>query len=93
MKHRSEAINCRLWRCASINTKAIYRNKYTAAVGFDFAQPTERSRVERSCKRLAQKSKLANTGIFFLGNHLSKFQENINNERWRNRKSVADRYI
>jgi len=37
------------------STQTIYRNKYTAAVGF------------------AQKSKLANTGIFFLGNHLSTF--------------------
>ncbi|MDR9893847.1 hypothetical protein G7B40_004560 [Aetokthonos hydrillicola Thurmond2011] len=26
----------------------IYRNKYTTAVGFGFAQPTERARVERS---------------------------------------------
>ncbi|WP_292739859.1 hypothetical protein [Nostoc sp. JL31] len=25
----------------------IYKNKYTDAVGFDFAQPTDRSRVER----------------------------------------------
>ncbi|WP_334895202.1 hypothetical protein [Nostoc sp.] len=28
--------------------KVIYKNKYTDAVGFDFAQPTDRSRVERS---------------------------------------------
>jgi len=52
--------------------KAIYRNKYTTAVGFDYfdfaqykyAQATVRSRVERSRQRLAQKSKLANTEVF-----------------------------
>jgi hypothetical protein len=32
----------------------IHRNKYTVAVGFDFAQPTDRSRVERSRNSLIQ---------------------------------------
>ncbi|WP_339378165.1 hypothetical protein [Calothrix sp. NIES-2100] len=35
-----------IFRCDR-HIKAIYRNKYTAAVGFDFAQPTPESRVER----------------------------------------------
>ncbi|WP_143854071.1 hypothetical protein [Nostoc sp. 'Peltigera membranacea cyanobiont' 210A] len=30
------------------STEVIYKNKYTDAVGFDFAQPTDRSRVERT---------------------------------------------
>jgi hypothetical protein len=46
-------------------------NKSTRTVDFDFAQPTDGSRVERSRWRsLSARRQLVNGGTFFLGNHL-----------------------
>ena len=47
-------------------------NKSTRAVDFDFAQPTDRSRVERSRWRsLSARRQLVNGGTFFLRDRLA----------------------
>jgi hypothetical protein len=47
--------------------KVIYRNKYTVAVGFDTSTSLT---VSSSTSDTVSLPKLANTGIFFVGNHL-----------------------
>jgi hypothetical protein len=47
-------------------------HKYTLTVDFDSAQPTQKSRVERSDAPIGvEGSKLGDGGILFIGNHFN----------------------
>jgi hypothetical protein len=66
-------------RHGRVRSKEISMDKSTRTVDFDFAQPTDGSRVERSRWRsLSARRQLVNGGTFFLGNHLrSKKYQNL----------------